>query len=205
MQQMAIEERADFADFLATLAPEQWEAPTLCADWRVRDVVAHVISYDALGVRDVIARFVKGRLQLNRINALGVAEFHTRSPDALVAYLRQHLEPRGIPAAFGGMIALVDALIHQQDIRRPLGMPREIPPERLDRALRSALLAPPIGAFLRARGLRLVATDLDWSAGRGLEVRGPGESILMALAGRRDVVHELAGPGRSKLAGRIDD
>ena len=31
-----------------TLTPEQWDAPTLCTRWRVRDVVAHVISYDEL-------------------------------------------------------------------------------------------------------------------------------------------------------------
>jgi len=43
------EERADFAAFLATLSPQQWQVPTLCACWRVRDVVAHVISYDDLG------------------------------------------------------------------------------------------------------------------------------------------------------------
>ena len=39
--EMATAERK--ADFLATLTPGQWEAPSLCAGWRVRDVVAHVI------------------------------------------------------------------------------------------------------------------------------------------------------------------
>jgi hypothetical protein len=68
-----------------------------------------------------------------------------------------------LPARFGGRIALVDGLIHHQDIRRPLGQPREIPTERLRHALNFALIAPPIGGFRRARGLRLVATDLDWA------------------------------------------
>jgi hypothetical protein len=31
-------ERADLADFLATLSPQEWEAPTLCDRWRVREV-----------------------------------------------------------------------------------------------------------------------------------------------------------------------
>ena len=43
---LAGEERADLAAFLSSLTPEQWQAPTLCPGWRVRDVVAHVISYD---------------------------------------------------------------------------------------------------------------------------------------------------------------
>ena len=66
-----------------------------------------------------------------------------------------------------------------------------------------ARTAPPIGAFRRIRGLRLVATDLDWSMGRGAEVSGPGEALLMAMAGRRDAVGDLAGPGLPVLAARV--
>lgn len=111
--------------------------------------------------------------------------------------------PRGLPAAFGGMIALVDGLIHQQDIRRPLEMPRAIPAERLLPALRCALIAPVIRGFWRVRGVRLVATDLDWSAGIGPEVRGSAEALLMAIAGRGSVLGELCGPGQRKLADRL--
>lgn len=45
---LARDQRADLAAFLATLSPQQWQAPTLCAGWRMRDVVTHVISYDEL-------------------------------------------------------------------------------------------------------------------------------------------------------------
>lgn len=55
-----------------------------------------------------------------------------------------------------------------------------------------------------ARGVRLVATDLRFSAGIGPEVRGAAEALLMTMAGRRGVVGELSGPGQAKLAGRID-
>jgi Mycothiol maleylpyruvate isomerase N-terminal domain len=58
---LAQDERAEFAVFLATLSPRQWQAPTLCAGWRVRDVVAHVISYDELDVRGLLAHVVRGR------------------------------------------------------------------------------------------------------------------------------------------------
>jgi hypothetical protein len=70
--------------------------------------------------------------------------------------------------------------------------------------LRSAWTAPAVRGFWRARGVRLVATDVDWSAGKGPEVHGQGEALLMAMAGRRGVVAELSGPGQPKLAQRIE-
>jgi uncharacterized protein (TIGR03083 family) len=200
---LARDERADIAEFLATLAPEQWEAPTLCAGWRVRDVVAHMISYDELDGRGLARRFVEGRFLLDRVNAVGVARYGSRSPHELLVLLKDHLEPRGLLSAFGGRVALVDGLIHHQDIRRPLGMPRAVPADRLLVALPFARIAPPIRGFWRARGLRLVATDLGWATGSGPEVQGPAEALLMAVAGRRDVVAELTGPGQPRLAHRI--
>lgn len=200
---LARDERADIAEFLETLAPEQWEAPTLCAGWRVRDVVAHMISYDELDGRGLARRFTEGRLRLSRTNALGVARYASRGPDELLALLKERLEPRGLLSAFGGRVALVDGLIHHQDIRRPLGMPRAVPVERLLVALPFARIAPPIRGSWRARRLRVVATDLGWSAGSGPEVHGTAEAILMAVAGRRGVAAELTGPGQPTLARRI--
>lgn len=201
---LAQDERADFAAFLDTLTPQQWTAPTLCTEWRVRDVVAHVISYDELTVGGLVGRLAKGRFSPDRANAVGLSDYADRDPADLVALLREHQRPHGLPAAFGGMIALVDGMIHQQDIRRPLGLPREIPAERLVPALRTALTAPVIRGFWRVRGVRLVATDLDWSTGRGPEARGTAEALLMTIAGRRGVVGELTGPGVPTLAGRIE-
>jgi hypothetical protein len=99
-------------------------------------------------------------------------------------------------------VGLADGVVHQQDIRRGLGLPRAVLPERLLPALRIALIAPDIGG-LRIRGVRMVATDLRFSSGFGAEVRGPAGALLMAIAGRRGVAGELTGPGRDKLARRI--
>jgi uncharacterized protein (TIGR03083 family) len=200
---LARDERADLAALLADLTPAQWDAPTLCTGWRVRDVVAHMISYEGLGRREVARRALQAGFHPDRLNDLGVAERRDDDPAALLARLRDRLEPRGLTAGFGGRIALVDGLIHHQDIRRPLGLPRTVPAERLRPALDFARFAPPIRAFWRIRGLRLVASDLDWTSGRGPEVHGPGEALLMAMAGRRGVVEELTGPGRDTLAARI--
>ncbi|HEY9304202.1 MAG TPA: hypothetical protein VIO95_07925 [Mycobacterium sp.] len=101
------------------------------------------------------------------------------------------------------LAALVDGMIHQQDIRRPLGMERVIPPQRLQRALDLALRSPAIRGARKARGARLIATDVDWAFGDGLEVAGPGEALLLAMAGRPDALNQLAGPGKTVLAQRI--
>ena len=60
MRRLARDERADPAAFLTTLSPEQRQAPTLCARWRVRDVVAHVVSYDELDMYGLLAKAVRG-------------------------------------------------------------------------------------------------------------------------------------------------
>ena len=65
------------------------------------------------------------------------------------------------------------------------------------------MIAPDVAGPWRIRGLRLIATDLGFSAGLGPEVRGAAEPLLMAIAGRRAALSELSGPGQPKLARRI--
>ena len=196
-------EREDLAVLLRGLTPEQWEVPSLCTEWPIRAVVAHVVSYEELDTPGLLRRYVRGRFVPRRVNAVGVADYAGHRPDQLVEVLERHLQPRGLTAGFGGRIALVDGMIHQQDIRRPLGIRRDIPVERLRPVLDFARVAPPIGAFGRIRGLRLAATDFDWAAGKGAEVRGPGEALMMAMAGRGDAVDELSGAGLPVLARRV--
>lgn len=199
---MATEERGEWADLLETLTPQQWETPSLCTGWTVRDVVSHAIGYDELGWWRTIGAFARSGFSLVRSNHRRVTSSE-HTPAELVELLRTHQRPRGVTGAFGGFVALVDGTIHHQDVRRPLGLPREIPAERLRTTLRLVLRARPVGAAARARGLTLVASDVDWTHGSGPAVRGPGEALLMALAGRADAVPELTGPGVATLARRI--
>jgi uncharacterized protein (TIGR03083 family) len=202
-QQMARDERAEFAAFLEGLTPQQWDSPTLCELWRVRDVAIHTVSYDELNTARLVGRFLEGRLNTDRINAVGVADYAERSPEQIVALIRANVEPHGLTGSFGGRVALTDGMIHQQDIRRPLGLPRTIDQERLRTALDFARFAPTIRGAWRARGTRLTATDLDWSYGKGPEIRGTGEALLMAMAGRRAALDDLEGPGKAKFAQHI--
>jgi uncharacterized protein (TIGR03083 family) len=201
--ELAQAERHDLLELLESLSAAEWQVPSLCAGWTVQDVVAHALSYEELGPSQLLSRFARGWFLPDRVNAVGVAEYRRFSPEELIALLRRHLRPRGLTAGMGGAIGLTDALIHQQDIRRPLGRLRTIPAERLLPTLRTALFAPVIRGVLRVRDLRLVATDLDWSFGRGPEVQAAGETLLMAIAGRRGLGDELAGPGAQRLLHRI--
>ena len=201
--EMARDEREGFASFLDGLTQVQWNSPTLCELWTVREVAIHTVSYDELSTAGLVGRILKGRLNTDRINAIGVADYADRSPEQITALIRAHSQPHGLTGGFGGKIALTDGMIHQQDIRRSIGIPRTIDLERLRTVLDFARFAPTIRGAWRTRGVRLVATDMDWAYGKGPEVRGSGEALLMAMAGRRAALDDLDGPGKAKLVQHI--
>ena len=201
LKELAHAERTDLAEFLATLTPDQWAAPSLCTKWSVKDVVAHVISYEELGIGGLLKRFAKGRVV--NANQIGVDDFSHLTPQGLLDYLNDHLDPSGLTAGFGGMIGFVDGTVHHQDIRRALNQPRTIPADRLVRVLALIPGNPRLGAGRRIRGLRLHASDVDWTHGAGIEVTGPGEALMMAMTGRPAALSDLAGPGLSTLASRL--
>ena len=105
---MARAERRDLADLCAGLSPADWEAPSLCAGWRVRDVVAHVVSYEGLGARGFAGRLVRARLDPHRANREAVTRLAEPTPAQLLELLRAAEEPTGLLAGFGGRIVLAE-------------------------------------------------------------------------------------------------
>ncbi|MGV9797743.1 maleylpyruvate isomerase family mycothiol-dependent enzyme [Mycobacterium sp. NPDC003449] len=203
VQGMARAEREAFADLLAGLTPAQWDAPTLCDGWTVRDVAAHTVAYLGQTLPRLILNMTASRGNVDRLNARGLEPLAGLEPERLTALMRDGAAPSGAGALYGARVALIECLIHQQDIRRPLGLPRLVPAERLSAALTYARVSPVIGGARRTRGLRLVATDLDWAAGRGPEIRGSGEALLMAMTGRSvAVADDLTGEGMARLSAR---
>lgn len=98
---------------------------------------------------------------------------------------------------------LGESIVHGEDIRRPLGIVRPYPADALDRVAafyaNSDLMLP---SATRARGLRLRATDGDFTLGDGPEVSGPTIALIMALTGRDAYLAELDGPGLTDFAAR---
>ncbi|MCZ7535290.1 MAG: hypothetical protein M5T61_04660 [Acidimicrobiia bacterium] len=116
--------------------------------------------------------------------------------------MRASVTARTLPPMIKAEGILADTLVHVQDIRRPLGLPREIPPERIRVALDTEKGNAIMGVKRRVDGLRLVATDIDWTHGEGPEVGGTGEAILMAILGRRIAIDDLTGDGVATFASR---
>lgn len=201
---LAEEERADLVAVLRTLKPEQWQTQSLCPDWTVRDVAVHVVSYEELSSAALAATFLRGGLRVGAVNKLALARYRDFTPGDVIALIERHRRPRGLTAGFKGGIALTDGTIHQQDIRRPLGLRRMIPEHRLVAALDFSLRAPTLRSRSNASGLRLRATDIAWTHGHdGPEMSGPGEALLMAAAGRAHALNDLSGDGLPTLRKRI--
>lgn len=200
---LAEDERADLLALLRSLTPAQWEVQSLCTKWRVRDVATHIVSFDELSKVTTVAMFLRGGLRTDEVNEVALSRYRHLDTDAIVDLVARNQRPRGLPSGFKGGIALTDGTIHHQDVRRALGLPRSIPENRLVAVLTFALRAPTLPSKGNAKGLACKATDVDWTSGDGPEVCGPGEALLMALAGRRRALNELHGAGLPTLRGRV--
>lgn len=189
--------RESLATTLATLGPEEWDHPSLCDAWRVRDVAAHVIMGPQLTWRRTPGLLPHIWRGYNGMNAhLGRVGGSRPVADILAQYERYAGLRRG-PAVVGDVEPLIDALVHTQDIVRPLGRSATMPPEAAavaaERAWRLAALMG--GQARAARRLHLVATDSDWSAGDGPTVEGPTAELLMLATGRQPDWAQLSGDG----------
>ncbi|MFE7723815.1 maleylpyruvate isomerase family mycothiol-dependent enzyme [Nocardia rhizosphaerihabitans] len=193
---MLADERRELIELLRGLTEQEWETPSLCAGWRVRDVVGHLLT-DTLGPMAYATAIAKNRGSVDRVNGALAESFAALSTAQLVDKFDRE---GGRLSKYSPRLALSDLMVHQQDIRRPLGRPRTIPADRLI----AVLSYPDPFAFpgKRTRGLRFVATDVGWSWGDGPEVRGPGEAIALAVVGRAVVLDELTGGGVPELRRR---
>lgn len=201
--ELATDERRELAALLEDLAPHEWEQQSLCRAWRVRDVVAHLISYEDLGVQALVKTAAASCMRPAAMNARTLAPLRRLTIEELLTRVRERTVPRGLTALGGGMVALTDGMIHQQDIRRPLNRPRDIPAERLRPVLDRIRRVPLLPSAKLMRGLRFVATDLDWATGEGPEVHGPGETLLLAAAGRDIPLDGITGDGATMLRHRL--
>ena len=198
-------ENEEFAAYLRQLPAEDWERPSLCDGWRVRDVVGHILYGNELKLWTLPLRLARYGFSSDRS---GKAYSIARAEGRPVAELIEDFESRdpwaGTCRVFPARLVLLDRLVHHQDIRRALGHERTVPSERLVACLDGTpTLGSVFGARRRTKGLRLAATDVEWEWGDGLRVRGPGEALLLAMLGRRAALAELSGEGAALLSSRL--
>lgn len=202
---MLVDERRRAADLIAGLSPAELRRPTLCAGWTVHDVAAHLVSYLRFGQAKLYLGILCTAADLDRVNVALTRWTARRPTGALVATLRRGAGSRTTIPRSGYDPVLTDILLHDLDIRRPLGIRREMPADRLRVALDHLTSKPSPGFAMgtRLRGLHFAATDLPWEAGGGAPVRGRAEDLLLAVGGRPAGLDALTGPGVEVLRSRL--
>ena len=196
------------ADMFATLTPEQWRTPSLCAGWTVREVAAHFLEplETGVGTLKLLVYLVRYRGSLDRMVDDTARKAAARPTDELVTGLRERASTRLTPPVIGPFGPMTDTCIHLRDAARPLGLDACPPPASWRPALDFLVSKPATKGFIprgRLTGLRLVATDQDWWHGDGPEIIGSSEAIAMAVSGRPAALDDLAGPGLDVLRRRI--
>jgi len=195
-------ERRALATDLDGVTGEQWDTPSLCTQWTVRDVLAHMTSAATLTPPTFFAKLIGSGFSFDKVQESGVAAQRGSSPADTMAHFERVLtsvkHPPGPTPTWLG-----ETIVHSEDIRRPLGIKHAYPTDAVvtvaDFFKGSNML---IGSKRRIDGLTLRATDTEWSHGTGPEVAGPILSLVMAMTGRKMVLDDLSGEGLSTLRSR---
>lgn len=188
-------ERAALAEDLAGLDEEQWKRHTLSTAWTVEEVVAHLTAGASIGFWAWIRSIVGAGFNADTHNQRRLEERLGPTPADTLERFRATVDstvsPNGtLPAWLG------EVVIHGEDIREPLGLHRDYSDEVLVTLLQffeSSNFTVPSKA--RARGLTLVARDVNHWVGAGPEVEGTARDLIMAMAGRPVPAERFRGPG----------
>ncbi|MGV9674030.1 maleylpyruvate isomerase family mycothiol-dependent enzyme [Nocardia sp. NPDC003482] len=196
-------ERSALAEDLAGLTEPQWAARSLCGEWTVEEVVAHLTAGASNGRVRWLLSVARARFDFDAHNARQVTVHRgataAETLDRFRAVVGSTVAPSGHTAAWLG-----EVVVHGQDIRRPLGLTREPALEATTAVARFFASRDFTVASKRAiDGLRLAATDGPFATGTGPLVTGPTLALTMAMAGRRAYCDDLTGPGLPTLRERL--
>jgi len=195
-------ERKALAADLKPLDENQWTTPSLCGEWTVRDVLAHMTATAKTTPATFFPKMLANGFSFSRMQAKNVsAERGTSTADTLAHFVAVETSVKHPPGPVDSWLG--ESIVHAEDIRRPLGLHREYPMDAVvqvaDFYKNSNLI---IGTKRRIEGLTLRATDTEWSHGTGPEVSGPMLDLLMAMTGRKAADSQLTGEGVATLRAR---
>ncbi len=191
-------ERRDMADVLSDLPSRSWDARTLCAGWRVREVVAHMTMPFRYSKARFVTEIIKSRGNFSRMADRCARRDAMMVPTGeLLAALGDNAGNPWKPPGGGFQGALVHDVIHGLDITVTLGIGRRIPEERM-RTVLEVITRPETLKYFGAGldGVELRADDIDWSYGSGTPVSGAAQDLALVLCGRKLAAGLLRGaPG----------
>jgi uncharacterized protein (TIGR03083 family) len=195
-------ERAVLAADLADLTDQQWATPSLCTGFTVRQVLAHLAAGASLNPARWLAGVIRCRFDFDKMVAMRLAEQLGAHPAQTLARFRRVVTST-VKAPVPVEAVLGEAIVHGEDIRKPLGIHRDYPLTTLTTLAGyyqgSDLVVP---AKRRIDGLRLQASDGPFATGSGPLVSGRTLALIMAMAGRVTFCDELEGAGVAILRAR---
>jgi uncharacterized protein (TIGR03083 family) len=173
------------AGLLEPMSPERWDTPSLCTEWRVREVVAHLTMPAHYDEAAFMAELQQDGFDFGRLSNRIAARDAQRPTEELIAGLRNEVLHRWQPPGGGAHGALNHAVIHSLDVTVPLGER----PAASDDAIRVVLDDLTRGGVNQVFGVdiggrALTATDLDWTYGEGSPLVGAAGDLAAHLAGR---------------------
>jgi len=196
------DERSALAADLAPLSEQQWSTPSLCNDWTVRDVLAHMTATAKVTPASFFPKLIGSRFSFGLMLADDIATERGASGAETLSHFEGVITSQKRPPGPRDTV-LGETIIHSEDIRRALGLRHDYPTDAVvevaDFYKGSNLI---IGAKRRIGGLTLRASDTDWSHGTGPEVTGPILAIVMAMTGRKAALDQLSGDGVATLRER---
>jgi uncharacterized protein (TIGR03083 family) len=195
------EQRQALVRLLESLSADDWNQPSLCDGWTVRQVAAHLalqnITWSAMP--RVAADAVRHRGMNGAIHAMACR--HAVLPLAvIIAEIWDRIGVhRPLPTVTFRETA-IDYLVHGMDIAIPLGRVMTMSPDLAVLAADRVWSTPRMfHARKKLAGYRLIADDASWSAGEGQEIGGPISALLLLLTGRPAALPLLTGPGTAGL------
>ncbi|MEW2418514.1 maleylpyruvate isomerase family mycothiol-dependent enzyme [Streptomyces sp. NPDC046866] len=197
-------ERRELADLFDALPADDWNAPSLCAGWTVREVVAHMSMGFRLSLPATLGELLKARGSLHRMtDRVARRDAAAHSTAELSAFLRDHAHHPWTPPVGGLPAALGHDVVHGLDVTTALGLDRRVPADRL-RILLDAIRPRGLRFFgVDLTGVRLCAEDMDWSYGAGAApVYGAAQDLLLLAFGRRLPPGRLGGAAAGRFTGR---
>jgi uncharacterized protein (TIGR03083 family) len=203
-QAVAAERAALVAD-LERLDDGDWRTPSLCAGLSVEEVVAHLTAGASSGPLRWLAGLARCRFDVDRMVDMRLREQLGSTPQETLRRFRGVVDGRTAPS--GHVDAwLGEAVVHGEDVRRPLGIDHAYAPAALERVARFyAARNFTVPSRRRTSGLRLEAADGPFTAGEGPFVRGRTVDLVLAMAGRPVALEHLDGPGLPLFATRVAD
>jgi uncharacterized protein (TIGR03083 family) len=198
------DERESLLAVLETLAPLDWNTQSLCAEWRIRDVVGHLISETTMSVSKLVLGTLNSGFQINRFISRDARRRGDLPDEELIGAFRNMVPSREHLPGLSSMSMLEGIVIHSLDIRNPLHRYHTVPESRMVLVASDLLSSRFFVGHTLFSDIRVTATDAEWSCGHGDEVNGPIEGFVLAMSGRAAGLDQLQGEGMVAVRQRME-